>query len=163
MLHTRFKGHRSKSSVEGDYLRFYTIYGHGRHASWPCVLDSLNKSCFWGIVTYEGPGSKDREWPWPNLHTNLHEVVKTTESTRFWAKISKLSMTCCVLAFSQIWPCPKKVKGNPSSSFEQFFGSTWVSDVPYQVSSHQSGRVVQSVIRLTQESEAQGSIPGPAT
>ena len=31
MLHTRFQGHRSIGSREEDFLRFFTIYGHGGH------------------------------------------------------------------------------------------------------------------------------------
>ena len=29
MLHTKFQGHRSIGSGEEDFLRFFSIYGHG--------------------------------------------------------------------------------------------------------------------------------------
>ena len=29
MLHTKFQGHRPFGSEEEDFLRFFTIYGHG--------------------------------------------------------------------------------------------------------------------------------------
>ena len=31
MLHTKFQGHWSIGSGEEDFLRFFTIYGHGGH------------------------------------------------------------------------------------------------------------------------------------
>ena len=31
MLHTKFQGHRSIGSGEEDFLRLFTIYGHGGH------------------------------------------------------------------------------------------------------------------------------------
>ena len=31
MLHTKFLGHRPFGSGEEDFLRFFTIYGHGGH------------------------------------------------------------------------------------------------------------------------------------
>ena len=31
MLHTKFRGNRPAGSGEEDFLRFFTIYGHGGH------------------------------------------------------------------------------------------------------------------------------------
>ena len=31
MLHTEFQGHRSIASEEEDFLKVFTIYGHGGH------------------------------------------------------------------------------------------------------------------------------------
>ena len=31
MLHTKFRGNRSAGSGEEDFLRVFTIYGHGGH------------------------------------------------------------------------------------------------------------------------------------
>ena len=31
MLHTKFQGYWSTGSGEEDFLRFFTIYGHGGH------------------------------------------------------------------------------------------------------------------------------------
>ena len=31
MLHTKFRGNRPAGSGEGDFLRFFSIYGHGGH------------------------------------------------------------------------------------------------------------------------------------
>ena len=31
MLHIKFQGNRSMGSGEEDFLRVFTIYGHGRH------------------------------------------------------------------------------------------------------------------------------------
>ena len=31
MLHAKFQGHRTSGSGGEDFLRFFTIYGHGGH------------------------------------------------------------------------------------------------------------------------------------
>ena len=31
MLHVKFQDHRTSGSGEEDFLRFFTIYGHGGH------------------------------------------------------------------------------------------------------------------------------------
>ena len=33
MLHTKFQGHRSIGSGEENFLKVFTIYGHGGHLS----------------------------------------------------------------------------------------------------------------------------------
>ena len=42
MLHTKFQGHRSFGSGEEDFLRFFTIYGHGGHVGHVTLLICIN-------------------------------------------------------------------------------------------------------------------------
>ena len=42
MLHTKFLGNRSTGSREEDFLRVFTIYGHGSHLGHLTSIMSLN-------------------------------------------------------------------------------------------------------------------------
>ena len=42
MLHTKFQGHRSIGSGEEDFLKFFTIYGHGGHVGHVTQLFCIN-------------------------------------------------------------------------------------------------------------------------
>ena len=50
MLHTKFQGHGSIVSGE-DFLRFFTIYGHGSHVGHVTQLICINFHSF--KVSYE--------------------------------------------------------------------------------------------------------------
>ena len=44
MLHAKFQGHRTIRSIGEDFLRFFTIYGHGghlRHLTWTIYIKFL--------------------------------------------------------------------------------------------------------------------------
>ena len=42
MLHTKFQGHRSIGSGVEDFLRFFTLYGHGSHVGHVAQLIYIN-------------------------------------------------------------------------------------------------------------------------
>ena len=42
MLHSKFRGNRSNSSGEEDFLRFFNTYGHGGHLGHVTSIMSLN-------------------------------------------------------------------------------------------------------------------------
>ena len=46
MLYTKFHGNRPASSGEEDFLRFFTIYGHGGHLGHECDQHYVNKFSF---------------------------------------------------------------------------------------------------------------------
>ena len=49
MLHTKFQGHGSIGSGEEDFVRFFTIYGHGTHVSHMTQLISVNFHFFFSL------------------------------------------------------------------------------------------------------------------
>ena len=42
MLHTKFQGHRTIGSREEDFLKVFTIYGHGSHVGHETQLICIN-------------------------------------------------------------------------------------------------------------------------
>ena len=45
MLHAKFQDHRTSGSGEEDFLRFFTIYGHGGHlghVTWTICINFLS-------------------------------------------------------------------------------------------------------------------------
>ena len=39
MLHAKFQDHRTSGSEEGDFLKVFTIYGHGGHLGHDVMVD----------------------------------------------------------------------------------------------------------------------------
>ena len=57
MLHSKFQGHRSINSEE-DFLRFFTIYGHGGHLGHLTLLICINFHSHSPISFHEKFGSE---------------------------------------------------------------------------------------------------------
>ena len=79
MLHSKFQGHRSINSEE-DFLRFFTIYGHGGHLGHLTLLICINFHSHSPISFHEKFGSEwfnsfrekqvlilISEWPMPKI------------------------------------------------------------------------------------------------
>ena len=62
MLHTKFQGHGSIGSGAEDFLRFFTIYGHGSHV---CHVSQL-------------------------IYIKLHFLFSFKLSYEFWFQIAQL-------------------------------------------------------------------------
>ena len=141
MLHTKFHRNRSIGSGEEDFLRVFTIYGHGGHLGNATTILSINfhflvpeslhikfgfdwPSDFWEkpvlIFKCKWPWAKVKKWPWPSILTYLHYLNRfqvtgcnsSEKSIVFTFFYRKALVTKFDLAI-------KEVKVNPGSSFEQ--------------------------------------------
>ena len=115
------------------YLVAILVMWHGwfEHIFFPPPLETLYEilsqlatrlfeEMFEIVILYwvRDPGLKVKEWPWPLVLTNFHDLIKTTLITNFRQTSSK-HMKTCVLAFPIFDLATKKVKVNQRSSFEQ--------------------------------------------
>ena len=60
MLHTKFRENRPASSVEEDFLRVFTIYGHGGHLGHVTKIMLIN---FHFLVPESFQTKFSLEWP----------------------------------------------------------------------------------------------------
>ena len=60
MLHTKFRENRPAGSGEEDFLRIFTIYGHGRHLD---HVTSIMSSDFHFLVPESFHTKFSSEWP----------------------------------------------------------------------------------------------------
>ena len=58
MLHTKFQGHRSINSGEEDFLKVFTIYGHGGYLGHVTLFICINFHSHLPINFHEKFGSK---------------------------------------------------------------------------------------------------------
>ena len=58
MLHTKFEGHQSIGSGEDDFLKVFTIYGHGNHLGHVTQLICINFQLHLPISFHMKFGSK---------------------------------------------------------------------------------------------------------
>ena len=58
MLHTKFQGHRSIGSGEEDFLKVFTIYGHGSHVGHVTKLICINFNSYSSSSFHMNFGSK---------------------------------------------------------------------------------------------------------
>ena len=58
MLHTKFQGHRFIGSVEKDFFKVFTIYGHGSHVGHVTQLICINIHSLFSLKLHMNFGSK---------------------------------------------------------------------------------------------------------
>ena len=128
MLHTKFQGHRSIGSGEEDFLKVFTIYGHGSHLGHVTrtILTTFRSpnpwNIIWNLVTI-GPVVSEKSFEIVDRRPRTTEPAYTISSLGAFGS-GELKSTHSLLGWKWEFSCCQMAKpGLELTTFRRLFAS----------------------------------------